>query len=87
MIERERFEMHFLEGLSSQDIAVTFHVERIVVDRRIEQIRARLRTRLGNLAQGRHDVPIPGDRQGRRAAHLSRTAQEHDDRERDSVAR
>jgi RNA polymerase sigma factor (sigma-70 family) len=53
--ERQMFEMHFLEGMSVEDLAATFQCDRANVEKLLAVIRARLRTRLTAAAMGRDD--------------------------------
>jgi len=50
-LERETFQLHFLEGLSAEDLAHTFACERTDIEASISRLRARLRTVLSETAE------------------------------------
>ena len=61
-VERETFHLHFLEGLSAEDVAHAFSCDRASVDAAISRLRGRLRTLLAEMS-GLEEPQPPSDRQ------------------------
>jgi RNA polymerase sigma factor (sigma-70 family) len=57
-IEREVFQLHFLEGMSIDDVAHAFECTRSAVDATVTRLRARLRTLLSEMT-GTQGVVAP----------------------------
>ncbi len=72
--EREIFHLHFLEGLSVDDIAHTLACERSAVEAKVSCLRAKLRTLLSQITELQNLVePSPGEKENY-ARHLSSLA-------------
>lgn len=51
-VEREMFQLHFMEGLSIDDVAHAFACDREAVEASVSNLRARLRTVVSGMAGG-----------------------------------
>jgi RNA polymerase sigma factor (sigma-70 family) len=72
--DREVFQLHFLEGLSVDDVARTFACDRSAIEATVSRLRARLRTLLADLTGLRDPVEPSSARLESYAKHLSAVA-------------
>jgi hypothetical protein len=69
-VERETFHLHFMEGMSADDIAHAFSCDRASVDATISGLRGRLRTLLSELTEFKSPVEPTEGQAAAYARHL-----------------